>query len=325
MIDGHQRMLTCKRLGIPIPDDKWELIESVTTIRDARRWMRDWQAGRRNWSPNEMALQAAEEYEEEKLAQGARTDLRGKAATDTAKQVGERYGKTDRWVREAVAFSNAVRVLRDNVGVDFPDELVQDERPPLTRDQVVAIAQAPADVQREALELVRKRNSADVIKVLGRAQRLLEGTAQRRSDKNDDKPAVSKFDLATLVYTIDTWSMEMVQGYNPVTDVRAASYLTMHLPSAIEKLIALAEANGLAGDVLDAYVARRIAAAQPEPTPEPAPEIPPPEPAPEIPPPEPAPEIPPPEPAPEIPPPELCGFQLFRRRRRSTSASPGAP
>ena len=176
---------------------------------------------------------------------------------------------------------------------------------------MVAIAQAPADVQREALELVRKRNSAGVIKVLGRAQRLIEGTAQRRSDKNDDKPAVSKFDLATLVYTIDTWSMEMVQGYNPVTDARAASYLTMHLPGAIEKLIALAEANGLAGDVLDAYVARRIAAAQPEPTPEPAPEIPTPEPAPEIPPPEPAPEIPPPEPAPEIPPPDSAASSFF--------------
>ena len=129
VIDGHQRMLTCNRLGIPIPDDKWELIESVTTIRDARSWMRDWQAGRRNWSPNEMALQAAEEYEEEKLAPGSPDRSARQGGTDTAKQVGERYGKTDRWVREAVAFSNAVRALRDNVGVDFPEELVQDEKP----------------------------------------------------------------------------------------------------------------------------------------------------------------------------------------------------
>jgi hypothetical protein len=94
--------------------------------------------------------------------------------------------------------------------------------------------------------------------------RLIEGMPSRavKTDRSDDKPMVSKFDLATLVYTIDTWSMEMVQAYNPVTDQRAVMYLQMHLPGAIEKLITLAEANGLAGDVLDMYVTRRFEAAQ---------------------------------------------------------------
>jgi hypothetical protein len=256
-LDGHQRFMACQRYGIPIPDDKWELIETVTTIRQARKWMRDWQFGRRNWSPNEMALQAAQEYEEEKLVSGARTDLHGKKV-DTAKAVAARYGKTDRWVREAVAFANAVNEIKDNVGIDFPAELIQDEKPALTRDQIVAIAQAPDDVQREALELVKKRNAAGVTNLLQKAQRRIEGTGH--APPIETKPTVSKFDLSSLVYSIDTWSMEMVRGYNPVSDVRAASYLSTHLPSALEKLIVLAEENGLAGDVLDAYVTRRLEA-----------------------------------------------------------------
>jgi hypothetical protein len=96
--------------------------------------MRDWRGGRRNWSPNEMALQAAEEYEEERLESGTRTDLRGEK-TDTARIVGERYGKTDRWVREAVGFAKAVKVIQDNAGIDFPDELIQDQPRPANRDR----------------------------------------------------------------------------------------------------------------------------------------------------------------------------------------------
>ena len=255
-LDGHQRLATCQRLGIPIPDDRWELIEYVTTIAEARKWMRDWQFGRRNWSPNEMAMQAAQEYEEEKLLSGTRTDLHGKK-TDTAKAVGARYGKTDRWVLDAVAFSNAVNAIKDNVGVDFPEELVQDERPALTRDQVIAIAQAPADIQREALELVKKRNAAGVNNVLEKARRVIGGTTKAKAEH--DRPALAKYDLATLIYYVDTWSIEMVKDYNPTTDARAMSYLSSHLAGALHKLIVLAEANGLAGDVLDAYVARRAA------------------------------------------------------------------
>jgi hypothetical protein len=148
--------------------------------------MRDWQGGRRNWSPNELALQAAEEYEEERLDSGTRTDLRGEK-TDTARIVGERYGKADRWVREAVAFAKAVKVIQDNTGIDFPDELIQDEKPLINRDQLIAIAQAPADVQREALELVKKRNHAGVTHVIEKAQRLIEGMPARvvKTDKSD--------------------------------------------------------------------------------------------------------------------------------------------
>ena len=47
-------------------------------------------------------------------------------------------------------------------------------------------------------------------------------------------------------------------AYNPVTDVRATMHLQAHLPGALHKLITLAEANGLAGDVLDAYVEGRV-------------------------------------------------------------------
>jgi hypothetical protein len=117
-------------------------------------------------------------------------------------------------------------------------------------------------VQREALELVKKRNAAGFDSVLDKARRVIGtgGARVKKRNKSDDKPAPSKFDLATLVYTVDTWSMDMVKAYNPVTEARAMAYLHTHLPGAIEKLISLAEANGLAGDVLDAYVARRMAA-----------------------------------------------------------------
>jgi hypothetical protein len=43
---------------------------------------------------------------------------------------------------------------------------------------------------------------------------------------------VSRFDLGDLVHLIDSWSLEMVQAYNPVTDIRAATYLSTHLAGA---------------------------------------------------------------------------------------------
>jgi hypothetical protein len=192
---------------------------------------------------------------------GTRTDLRGKPKTDTAKEVGARYGKTDRWVLDAVSFANAVNALKDNVGPAFPEELVQDERPALTRDQVVLLAQAPGDIQREALELVRKRNEAGINSVIEKAKRAIGGTARARTES---KSALSKFDLASLVFSLDSWSTEMVESYNPTTDARAMSYLSTHLGGALHKLIVLAESTGNlgAGQVLDDYVARRMQALQ---------------------------------------------------------------
>ena len=234
-----------------------EHITGVSTIREARQWMRNWQAGRRNWSPNEMALQAAQEYAEEKLASGVRTDLRGKPAVDTAEAIGKRYGKTGRWVRDAVDFAEAVERLRDNVGIDFPNELVEQPDPGISRDQVINLSKAPAEVQREALELVKKRNKAGVASVVEKAKRLIEGGGPTKTIE-DKAPDASRFDLANLVQQIDKWSEEAVRAYNPVTDVRATMHLQAHLPGALHKLITLAEANGLAGDVLDAYVEGRV-------------------------------------------------------------------
>lgn len=77
-------------------------------------------------------------------------------------------------------------------------------------------------MQREALELVKKRNHAGVTHVIEKAQRLIEGMPARvvKTDKSDAKPAVSKFDLATLIYTVDTWSMDMVKGLYEIAGVK---------------------------------------------------------------------------------------------------------
>ena len=77
-----------------------------------------------------------------------------------------------------------------------------------------------------------------------------------------DKPASDRYDLATLIYLIDSRSEDMVRVYNPVIDVRAASYLSSHLAGALAKVIILVEVNGFGGEVLDAYVARRVMAAR---------------------------------------------------------------
>ena len=204
---------------------------------------------------------------------GARTDLRGKPAVDTAEAIGQRYGKTGRWVRDAWS-SEAVDRLRDNVGIDFPNELVQQPDPGVSREQVIVLSKAPAEVQREALELVKKRNKAGI------AERGRQGQASDRGGGatktvQDKAPEAARFDLANLVQQIDKWSVEAVLAYNPVADVCAATHLQVHLPGALHKLITLAEANGLAGDVLDQYVEGRVASVswrwrhsdQPEPEP----------------------------------------------------------
>jgi hypothetical protein len=274
IVDGHQRWLACQRLRIEIPDEKWELIEGVTTIRSARKWMYDFQAGRRNWSPNEVALMAAQEYEDDKIASGERTDLSGKDAIDTAEKVGARFGKTGRWVRDAVQFAKAVRTLSNTIGIDAQTELLQDA-PPINRDTVVALSQAPEHIQREAWDLVMKRNTRGIPAILEKAKKHIEGVDSKSLPGGAGvKSAASRFDLGELVQLIDSWSEEMIRAYNPITNTRASSYLTAHLSGALRKLIILAECNGLAGDVLDGYPVRAAAAkdvtpAEPE---QPAPE-----------------------------------------------------
>jgi hypothetical protein len=269
IVDGHQRWLACQRLRIEIPAEKWELIEGVTTIREARKWMYDFQAGRRNWSPNEVALMAAQEYEDERIASGERTDLAGKEAIDTAEKVGARWKKTGRWVRDAAAFAKAVKTLSNTIGIDAQTELLQDA-PPINRDTVVALAQAPEHVQREAWELVKKRNTRGVASILTAAQKRVEG-GDARPVPAGNKPAIKHFDLAELIEQInDGWSEESVRAYNPVVDTAAAARLTAHLSGALRKLVILAECSGLAGDVLEGMRQGQTAfpvAVKPEPTP----------------------------------------------------------
>ena len=261
ILDGHHRYAVCMELdrGKSLPASKWQLIEGVTTIAEARAWMYEKQAGRRNWSANRQAIAVAQLYEEAKVESGRRTDIYGGGKVDTAEVIGEQFKLTGRAVRDCVKFATAVDKLTDAIGIDARVELLS-HRPPVNRETVIELAEAPEDLRREAWTQILRRNTAGARNVLAKAKR---AEYQKRPGLQASKAetataALDRYDLADLVRLIaEKWPPERLETYNPSPS--QMMWIGAHMTQALRNLIWLAERYGWGEEALDEY---RLEAAQ---------------------------------------------------------------
>jgi hypothetical protein len=251
ILDGHHRYAVCREVGAEIPASKWRRIEGVGTITEARRWMYEKQAGRRNWSPNRQAVAVAALYEEAKIESGRRTDVHGGGKVDTAEVIGEQFKITGRAVRDCVRFVDALDKITDAVGVDARAALLS-HRPPIGRETVIELAEAPNDLRRDAWEQVVKRNTAGVKAILSKAKRAERQQPPGSAPRATAGTAMARYDLADLVRLIATnWPVERLEEYAPNYPQQVT--IEAHADSALRSLIWIAEHHGWGEAALDQY------------------------------------------------------------------------
>jgi hypothetical protein len=263
IIDGHHRYRACKEVGTTI---RWRLIESVRTIEEAKAWMFQRQDGRRNWSPNRRAMYVAEAYEAAKVESGRRTDLHGGAKIDTAVTIGKQFGVSDKTVTDAVRLYRAIEALTDTLGIDARKQLLS-HNPPASRDTVIDLADAPEAQQRDAWQLLLKRDAAGVKAILAKVKRVEQ---QRRHPglAGDDRAerhaaAMDLYPLPELVRRIAAkWPVDRLEGWRP--SYAEGEVLELHAETALRSLIWIAEHYDWGQAALDDYLAEHAPEAEAE-------------------------------------------------------------
>jgi len=151
LIDGHHRYPLCRELKIP-----FEIVSLPFADRlDIKQWIIRTQAGRRNISPDQLALLLGEEYEREKVAvpnpegRNQHSEVSGHAdhQPKAAERIAARNGVSEATVRRAARTYKAARTVADNTG-STPAKVVAK----VGRAKVEEIADLPVQVQGQALE-----------------------------------------------------------------------------------------------------------------------------------------------------------------------------
>ena len=251
IIDGHHRYRAAKEVGAAT---KWHLIASVHTIDEAKAWMFNRQDGRRNWAPNRRAMYIAEAYEAAKVESGRRTDLAGGARIDTAMAIGEQFGVSDKTVTDAAKLYRAIERLTDTLGVDAR-KLLLGHTPPVNRDTIIDLAEAPEEQHRDAWQLIMKRDTAGAKALLAKAKRAEQGKRPGLKVPGGEKPsAMELYPLPDLVRLIGSkWPVERLEGWQP--SYTEGEVLEVHAEAALRSLIWIAEHYDWGQAALDDYLA----------------------------------------------------------------------
>ena len=139
ILDGHNRYRICTKLGI---EPTYQAApNSVQTREDATNWIIDNQLGRRNLTPDQMALLWGRRYNAEKR-QGARTDLTSgqSGQKSTAEWLAQQAGQSERTIRRYAQYADGVAKIAE---VDpFTASQIEAGQSGLTRQQVASVAKA---------------------------------------------------------------------------------------------------------------------------------------------------------------------------------------
>jgi phage N-6-adenine-methyltransferase len=159
LIDGHNRYEICTRLGLP-----FEVVVQEFSDREAvMDWMDANQLGRRNLTRDQFTLLIGRRYNRVKKAahSGANqhTEVTDKMSTTTAETLATDYGVTERTVRRAGQFADAVEVI-NHAAPGFTATVNAGEAP--TRQDVVKAAAVVAQIPEAAQNVALAAEFADL-------------------------------------------------------------------------------------------------------------------------------------------------------------------
>lgn len=159
LIDGHNRYEICTRNGI-----EYSIEEMLFDDRDAvMDWMDANQLGRRNLTRDQFTLLIGRRYNRVKKAahSGANqhTEVTDKMSTTTAETLATDYGVTERTVRRAGQFADAVEAI-NNAAPGFTASVNAGAAP--TRQEVVKAATVVAQIPEAAQNVALAAEFADL-------------------------------------------------------------------------------------------------------------------------------------------------------------------
>ena len=149
LVDGHNRFDFCKSEGMEFDTEELE----VSSREEVIEWIIKNQLGRRNCTEEQKSYLRGKRYTNEKSGRGGDRKSKGNDCTlnPTADKLGDEYGVSPRTIKNDAAFATAVDTLAKNVGSEVKAEILSGASP-LSKKQIVAIAELPAKQQAKAVK-----------------------------------------------------------------------------------------------------------------------------------------------------------------------------
>jgi site-specific DNA-methyltransferase (adenine-specific) len=233
LIDGHNRLDIATKHNI-----NYSTInnDTLSDREEVKTWIINNQLGRRNLTPNEVSYYRGKLYESQKR-QGNRTDLTSGNyyQKSTAEVIAERYGVSEKTIRNDAEFSKAIDKVEAEAGSDIKDAILSGVAGVPKKDVEDVIK-----VKREAPELMPKLESGEMtiskaFKELRKAEREDKRTQLAQSAQNlpaDDRWCVEQGDINNyrtdkqfdFIITDPPYPKEYLQLYE-VLAVRAKEWL----------------------------------------------------------------------------------------------------
>lgn len=164
IIDGHNRYAICKELNIDFPVSEKEFNNRFEVMN----WIINNQLNRRSMTNEQRAYLIGKRYQEEKKEE-CRPKIKDNAVplitlrpTDSKieQKLAEKYKVSPKTVRKAEKFANAIDEVANNASIN-PYKILGREIK-ATRKDIVELSQKPAELQKEIIEKVEKKEIPNI-------------------------------------------------------------------------------------------------------------------------------------------------------------------
>lgn len=224
LIDGHNRYKICTEHGI-----EFQTIQREFDTREtAKDWMIRNQLGRRNLTLEQRNYFIGKLYQEQKQAHGGDRKSKGNnfPLKSTAQKIAEEQKVTDRTVKNAEGFAQAVDTIATNTDTEARKKILNRDIQ-TTAKEVSALAKQPADFQKKVIATVlggKTKSVKKAIKQVKQEQRVQANEVlevQAKSDKTKPYRLICG-DFAEVAREIEAQSVDVI-----ITD---PPYSRKHLP-----------------------------------------------------------------------------------------------
>lgn len=150
LIDGHNRHSICMRHGVLFDVQELEFDDREAVIE----WMIRHQLSRRNQTPEQISYYRGKLYEQKKKAQGRpQKTVQNAQFISTAQVIADDYGVNESTIRRDADYARAIDAITEQAGEEVKQQILSGELP-MTKKDVVKLAQMPVEERQEAIEQV---------------------------------------------------------------------------------------------------------------------------------------------------------------------------
>lgn len=193
IIDGHHRYQICQEHNIEFKTINLELEDKERV----KLWIINNQLARRNLNKEEFTYFLGEKYHQTKKFSGEHGEVGQSDPLRTSERVAQEHeGVSERTVRRAAGYTNAVNTVDENVGKGTKDKILSGKIK-ATKNAVIALSREEPEKQRKVIEkaIENPKIPIDVLKY--------EITREENKEKAKQQPIPN--DKFTVIYADPPW------------------------------------------------------------------------------------------------------------------------